>query len=70
MEKLGEVLWASVKTTMDLVYQIWVTLVGWWENICKKPAEQPIPLEPREEMHELDIDELSKVIYYYKPKQT
>lgn len=67
---LLEVLWASVKTSMDLLYQIWVTLVGWWEDICKKPAAPaPVPLDPREKMHELDIDELSKIIYYFKPKQ-
>ena len=72
MEKLCEVLWASVKSSMELVYQIWKQLVTWWEAFCKKPepAVEIEPLEPREKMHELDLKELSKVIYYYKPKQT
>ena len=70
MEKLAEVLWASLKTTMELLYQIWATLVGWWERICKKQEVEMEPLDPRQTLHELDMGELSKIIYYYKPKQT
>ena len=68
MEKLLEVLWNSVKASMELLYQIWATLVAWWESLCKKPEVEMEPLDPRETMHELDMAELSKIIYYYKPK--
>ena len=82
MEKLFEVLWTSVKSSMELVYQIWKQLVIWWEALCKKPEPEVeiAPLEPREQIHELDVaelnsphdmrEQLSKIIYYYKPKQT
>ena len=64
-----ELLWNSVKASMQLAWEIWKKLVAWWQAPCPK-AEETVPLEPREKVHELDIDELSKVIYYYKPKQT
>ncbi len=67
-----EILLSFFKAYMELLHQIWETLVAWWDNICKKPEVEdvPVPLDPREKVHELDIDELSKVIYYFKPKQT
>ena len=70
MEQFIEVLWNSVKASMQLAYELWKIVVAWWESLCKKPEVEMEPLEPREKMHELDIAELSKIIYYYKPKET
>ena len=46
MEKLLEVLWTSVKSSMELMHQIWKQLVIWWEALCKKPEVEMEPLEP------------------------
>ena len=61
---------------MDLLYDLWYRFCQWCEWLFGEPPEmpEPIPLDPREKIHELDcplaldIAELSKVIYYYRPK--
>jgi len=57
---------------MDLLYDIWYRICMWCEWLFGEPPEmpEPIPLDPREKIHQLDLDiaELSKVIYYYRPK--
>lgn len=72
---------------MDLLYDLWYRFCMWCEWLFGEPPEmpEPIPLDPREKIHDLevvggpcpltlanplaiDIAELSKVIYYYRPK--
>ncbi len=73
---------------MDLLYDLWYRFCQWCEWLFGEPPEMPeaiplngvgggrspLPLDPREKIHELDcplaldIAELSKVIYYYRPK--
>ena len=54
----------------DFICAVWEKAVAAWGAIVKwwwyEPEVELTPLEAREKIHELDMQKLNKIIYYYK----